>query len=262
MTTALVFMSGCKGKEQIDEKVTTGEMHELYEDIISFERENGFDSPTRGFWDKLGRVAAWDGTALLLTSEVPIGKYFISGLVSLFAAIFIFHEDASILDVGPQGTEQLLYSAPSLDQVGLEHNEFLMRVLQSTPGSASYSTPQEMVETIISSEIQNSQSVPFSGYEELRGAFPQIEQFFACKTEQDVFALCRNYVDNTEMVSVAEQVIGTISSLKESMDLSIYSEGVHSIIEQSAVANGQKERLLQVLSVASYSKALWDYEME
>lgn len=64
------------------------------------------------------------------------------------------------------------------------------------------------------------------------------------------------------MVSVAEQVIGTISSLKESMDLSIYSEGVHSIIEQSAVANGQKERLLQVLSVASYSKALWDYEME
>lgn len=174
----------------------------------------------------------------------------------------IFHEDASILDVGPQGTEQLLYSAPSLDQVGLEHNEFLMRVLQSTPGSASYSTPQEMVETIISSERQNSPSVPFSGYEELRRAFPQIEQFFACKTEQDVFALCRNYVDNTEMVSVAEQVIGTISSLKESMDLSLYSEGVHSIIEQSAVANGQKERLLQVLSVASYSKALWDYEME
>ena len=252
---SLVLLGGCRENKDTDLQLEEQAISELYNELISFENANGFDCSTKGFWSNLAKTAAWDAPPLLLNIPLPGMGYFISGVVSMFAAIFIFEEPE--LSINSTSTLLLAEDAPTLNPVGIEHNECLSEIVLHAP-NLIHETPQGMINTAISVYKDNNPECPFSDYIELKTVFPLIDDILSCSTEQELLCLCRQNVTSSGLVDIAEQLIETISTISDLADLSEYSESVQSIIDASSVSQANKIKLQEVLSVASYSKALWD----
>ena len=253
-------------KEQNDEEAFVMLMNE----ISMYNAGFGVDTKAGGgFWRRLGRVAAADGLGFAVGSVGGPGVGLLSGIFSSFFAACRELMTATFTKTN-SGTivlsDDKLYSNSGLttltecDYMGEIHNVILEEIYEENPDCFTSFTDSQMLAAIqqkikkhYPSENVSSSDINLSDTKQLVNAVLNPELTIT----QAFDKVRKQYPSKVAEINVIEQYCAAVSSIDDNETVKDYTDGFHSVLDDSTIDDSTKKSIKSTISVAGNSRLLW-----
>lgn len=244
--------------------------NELLNEIEIYNAEYGIETKANGgFWRRLGRVAAADGLGFAIGSVGGPGVGLLSGILSSFFAACREIMTATYTKTTSDAielSEDKLYSNSSqttlseCDYLGEIHNLILEEIYEDNPDcflslseSQIITAIQQKLTKYFPNENVQSSAVDIDDTKDLVNVILNPDL-----TITQVFDNIRLRLPSMDReIDVIEQYCATVSSIEDNEIVIEYTDGFHTIVDESDINDDSKENIKSTVSVVGNSRLLW-----
>ena len=234
--------------------------------IAEFEKEAGFSRiDTRaGFWSKLGWIVGADALGGMVGSVAgPVMAIIVSAASSISAAFsaLIVGNDSFTWDNTKSAAGEFDEIITALGDMGLEHNQILQLFFEMDNPDFNVMTTNQRSEYILQRVreiIQNNYQTDVPSLDDCL-SFSSQQTMLPFDSVDELAAGCiLSNPQLTNEINVIKHCVQTYSSLDMVTDITAYSKGLSSIIEEATIPVSSKEQIKSGASVAAFSRLYWE----